>query len=87
VSVFGSLSFWVIFLLVFAAGLRVIIRHERARYRRASQHHGVQPHEQPKLILTDIGPDGFDNKVTHIYHVTTDPQAYAGLFVPPNEKE
>lgn len=86
-SIFGSLSFWVIFAAVFAAGIVVIMRHERARYRRASQHRGVQPHEQPKLILTDIGPEGLNNKVTHAYHVTSDPQAYAKAFVPPYPKE
>lgn len=84
---FGSLSFWVVFAVVFATGLVVILRHERARYRRTSQHRGIQPHEQPKLIVTDIGRDGLNNKVTHAYHVTTAPQDYAKFFVPSKQKD
>ncbi len=40
------------------------------------------PGEQPKLIVTDIGHDGPFNKVTHAYHVTTDPQAFARTQIP-----
>jgi hypothetical protein len=87
VSTFGSLSFWVIFVVVLTAGLVVIIRNKRARYRQPTQRRGVQPHEQPKLIVTDIGPDGFNNNVTHAYHVTTDPQAYAKAFIPSDHKD
>jgi hypothetical protein len=87
VSTFGSLSFWVIFVVVLTAGLVVIIRNERATYRQPTQRRGVQPHEQPKLIVTDIGPDGFNNNVTHAYHVTTDPQAHAKAFIPSDHKD
>jgi hypothetical protein len=88
VSVFGSLSFWVIFAVVFAVGLAVIVRHARAnQHRRPTQNRGVQPHEQAKLIIADLGADGFDNNVNHAYHVTTDPQAYAKAFVPSDHKD
>jgi hypothetical protein len=87
VNVFGSLSFWVIFVVVVAAGLVVIIRHERSRHRQPTQRRGVQPHEQAKLIIADLGADGFDNNVNHAYHMTTDPQAYAKAFVPLDHKD
>lgn len=86
-NVFASLSFWVTFGLVLAAGVVIVVRNERARYRQPTQRRGVQPDEQPRLIVTDIGPDGRDNKATHAYHVTTDPQEFADIFVPSGKKE
>jgi hypothetical protein len=86
-SVFGSLSFWVIFVVFLAVGLVVIVRHERARHRQPTQRRGVQPHEQAKLIIADLGADGFDTNVNHAYHMTTDPKAYAKAFVPSDHKD
>ena len=86
-NVLASLGFWVTFAVIVAVGLVVIARHNRLRQNSPKQRHGVQPNEQPELIVTDIGPDGHSNKVTHAYHVTTDPQAYADIFVPSGRKD
>jgi hypothetical protein len=87
VSVFTSPTFWLILVLVLAALIIVMVRHDRAGRRGPKQRHGVVPHEQPRLIVTDIGRDGAFNKVIDAYHVTTDPQAYADIFVPSGKKE
>lgn len=81
-NVLASPGFWVTFAVVLAVGLVVMVRHNRIWHHRPRQRHGVQPNEQPKLIVADTGPDGWVNKETHVYHVTTDPQAYADIFVP-----
>lgn len=86
-SVVGSPSFWVIYGVLLAVGLDVILRQERARSRRSGRNHAVQPHQQPKLIVTDIGPDAVFNKVTSSRHMTTYRQQFAKLFVPSRQKE
>lgn len=86
-SVFGSPSFWVIFGVHLAVGLDVILRQERARSRCSGRNHAVQPHQKPKLIVTDIGHDAVFNKVTSAHHMTTDRQQFAKLFVPSRQKE
>ena len=86
-SVFGSPSFWVIFGVHLALGLGLILRQERARSRRSGRNHAVQPHQQPKLIVTDISPDAVFNKVTSSRHMTTDRQQFAKLFFPSRQKE
>lgn len=86
-SVLSSATFWLTFAAVLAASILVMIRHERAKRRGPTQRRGVQPNEQAKLIVTDIGPDGYNNKVTHAYHITTDPQAFADIFVPSGKKD
>jgi hypothetical protein len=86
-NVLASLGFWVTFAVIFAVGLVVIMLHNHVRHNSPKQRHGVQPNEQPKLIVTDIGPDGFANKMTRAHHVTTDPQAYADIFVPSGRKD
>lgn len=83
----SSPIFWLIFVVVLAAGMVVIVRNGRAKYRQPTERRGVQPHEQARLIVADIGPDGFENNVIHAYHVTTDPQSYAKLFVPSDAKD
>ena len=81
-SILASLSFWVTVAIALAVLLSVLILHERSKRSRPTQRRGVQPNEQARLIVTDIGRDGPFNKVTHAYSVTTDPQAYAKTFVP-----
>lgn len=83
----GSLSFWVIFGVVLAAGLFVVLRHERSRHRQPTQRRGVQPHQQARLIVVDLGAEGYENNVSQAYHMTTDPEAYARAFVPSDHKE
>ncbi len=77
----GSLSFWIIFLLVLAAGLLLIIQTKRGRRNRPTQGRGVEPHAQSKPIVADIGDARF-SQTANAYHVTTNPQAYAESFVP-----
>jgi hypothetical protein len=73
-----------IFLLVVVAGLFLIIRHKRSTRNRPTQSRGVEPHAQEKLIVADLGEARF-SQTAHAYHVTTDPQAYAKTFVPPEK--
>ena len=86
-SIFASLTFWVTFSIALAVLLPVLVLHERSKRNRPRQRLGVQPNEQARLIVTDIGRDGPFNKVTHAYHVTTDPQEFADIFVPSGKKE
>lgn len=86
-SIFASLTFWVTFGIALAVFLPVLVLHERSKRNRPRQRLGVQPNEQARLIVTDIGPDGFANQATQAYHITTDPQEFADIFVPSGKKE
>lgn len=81
-NLFTSPVFWLGGGIVLLIGLLLMIWHERGKRFRPTQRRGVVPGEQPKLIVTDIGHDGPFNKVTHAYHVTTDPQAFARTQIP-----
>jgi len=79
--VFGSLGFWVTFAVVVVAGIVMIVRHERARYRRPTQHRGVNPGDPDTQIITNHLITG-----TKVHYVTSDPQTLARSFVPPDQK-
>lgn len=83
----GSLGVWVIIGIVVPLGVALILWGERARRRGFHQRRGAEPHGPPRIIASEIGPDGDFNRSVRAYPVTSDPKAFADIFVPSDRKD